>query len=224
MSNNANRIYEAGRSTQGWKKGARVRDVKALTTGTLFIEVNHNFQSENLTIVTEQRPHLPGVWASWADEDGRRTSLDEFCIHEFMLEPIRDKEAEFFAAVPIGTASTKDAVLVIELRYPDYEVYGSQQTATYEREVSFATREEAEVARDKVQEEIRAMSESEQNLLRVYLQSRDVLRGDPLEALRETAGYFVWSSPLEALRQDPYWGRFPEEDLERYQETGSKLA
>ncbi len=224
MNKGTGRVYEAGYSTAGWKKGARVRDVETLTTGTLIISVNHNFQSENLCIITEQRPHLPGVWASWANEDGTRTGLDEFSIHRFMLAPTHDKEEEFFLAVPAGTEDTADFILVIEMRYDDYEVHGSQQTPSYHRELAFATVEEAKVALGRVQEEIDRMPDVNAELFSVYVRSHEIPRGDPLEVLRETAGYFIFNEPTEELRTDPYWGRFSDEDLRRYQEKGKELA
>ena len=224
MNNGTDRLYEDGRSTQGWKKGARVRDLAVLTDGTVLIDISHAFKSENLAVVIEQRPILPGVWASWANEEGMRQDPDVYVIHEFMLNPKFDQDRELFLAVPVGTMDTADFILVVELRYEDYEVYGNQQTPVYQQGVSFATREEAQVALDAVQEEINLMPDTFQDLLSVYIRSNDIPRGDPLEVLRETAGYFIFNELTEELRIDPYWGRFSDEDLERYKQKGKELT
>ena len=224
MSNNADRVYEAGRSTAGWKKGAPVRELSQLPDGTLFIEVSHSFQSENLAVVTEQRPLLPGVWAAWCSPDGRRIGSDVFVIHQFMLDPDYPREEEFFVAVPSDSVDTTDFIVVIEMRYADYEVFGGQQTPTYQREVAFATSFEALCAVDALKGEIELMDRDMQEMLNVYVRNQNVPRGDPLEALRETAAYNVAHMDLQQIRLDPYWGRFSDEDLERYKQKGRELA
>ena len=94
------RTYQAGRSTEGWTRGKHVERLDELPNGTLIISVSHAFQAENLAIVTEQRPNLPGVWANWADVDGTVSDRYPFCIHEFVLEPERRIETEYFLALP----------------------------------------------------------------------------------------------------------------------------
>lgn len=142
-----------------------------------------------------------------------------------MLHSKYDRNEERFLAVPVGTINTADFMLVIQMRYEDYEVYGGQQTPVYQQQVAFATREEAQVALDTVQEEIDLMPDDFQDLFSVYIRSNDILRDDPLEVLRETAGYFIFNESTEELRTlDPYWGRFSDEDLERYKQKGRKLV
>lgn len=97
------RIYQGGRSTEGWKRGPRVESLSQMPDGTLVWSVSHSFKSENLAIVTEQRPRLPGVWMRWANTDGTPTEeRDVFAIHEFILRPTHWGGQEYFLAVRDG--------------------------------------------------------------------------------------------------------------------------
>ena len=94
------RLYKGGRSTKGWKRGPRLENISQAPNGTLLWCVTHTRQNENLALVTEQRPLLPGVWARWAATDGTATpERDVFCIHKFMLEERHQLGAEYFFAV-----------------------------------------------------------------------------------------------------------------------------
>ena len=105
------RTYQTGRSTDGWTRSKHVELLSELPNGTLIISVSHSFQAENLAVITEQRPNLPGVWANWADVDGTVSDRHPFCIHEFMLKPERRVEVEYFLALP-GS-----------MNHPDNETY-----------------------------------------------------------------------------------------------------
>ncbi len=219
------RVYEGGRSTKGWKKGAHIRSLDVLPNGTLIIDVSHNFQSENLAIITEQRPHLPGVWAKWALPKGVEYGKDVFSIHEFELKSKYDYIKELFLAIPDTRVSVESpSVLVLEMAYPDYEPGGNQSTISYVHEIAYPTKAEAEKALGDVNEELLKMDEMERTVFRVYLRNEDAEEEDAVETLRNIAGYLIYNESLKDLQADPYWGQFSEEALLRYQEEGSKLA
>ena len=98
------RTYTQGRSTAGWVRGERVRSLDQLDDGQVFISVSHTFQSENLAVVIEQRPMLPGVWAKWALPDGSPYGTHPFSIHDFVLaEKFHSREEYFLAERETGS-------------------------------------------------------------------------------------------------------------------------
>lgn len=85
------RIFKNGRSTAGWRRGARVTSLTQLRQGDHIIDVSDQFRAENLAVVTNMAPHpwkhpTNIVYAAWASGlKGERTGEREFAIWDFQL-------------------------------------------------------------------------------------------------------------------------------------------
>lgn len=65
------RIYEDGRSTEGWLRGTKLKDVKEAKVGKVLIVVNHTFKTENLCkVLPTQDSLLPKFTYQFCARDG----------------------------------------------------------------------------------------------------------------------------------------------------------
>lgn len=223
------REYEGGRSTEGWVKGSRVRNVNELPNGTFLICLSHRFRAENFAVVIEQRPLLPGVWAKWCAPDGEIVGEEAFSIHQGVLDHEDSSVVEYFYAVAYTRSSLFDepAVVVIELIYEDFEPYGNQAIPYYSKPFYYDTLEEAETVVEALNAEIAKMHKDVRALLTVFIRPEETERGNALETLREIAGYEIAHNTVKGIRESTilsYWHRFTDEDLTRYIKKGADLT
>ena len=111
--------------------------------------------------------------------------------------------------------------------HDDFEPHGSQSIPCYSQSLSYETREEAEEVVELLRAEVAKMNADMRALLAVYIPPKPVSVPDPLEALREIAGYEIRHDEPEDVRSNAllsYWHPFTDEQLQHYSKKGKDLA
>lgn len=113
------RKFNNGRQYRGFIRGDLVLDPSAVKPGELLIEVNKQFQAENLLRVVEQEPNAIArnekFYAEWLffPKRGKPFAEENFCVWDFRL-----KQEEFHRAVkvPVFNLDEVDTYTADELR------------------------------------------------------------------------------------------------------------
>lgn len=111
------RVYDAGRSTAGWRRGEPITTLTQLHVGDVLIQVSHRFEAENLLRVTGFRQMVDGERRIIAQAEGcdgfecltvYSHTLESrqdpvWYVWDFALEPKFHHMEAWYRAVPEAT-------------------------------------------------------------------------------------------------------------------------
>lgn len=222
------RIYQGGRSTEGWVRGAQIHNVNELVVGSYVICVNHSFESENLAIVVESCPNAINRWLCWVNVLGENVGENPFGINAYSLDPDMDPVEQCFVAErqTVLAQTEISTTLIIQSMFLQYAPGFGQNTAFRNKYIMYETLVEALRAKRLLEAEIKLMPAEVQSKLSVYLQDQNAPKEDALESLRGIAGYSLRGVNIKTIQNMPqysYWQTFSEEQLNHYKSVGYEL-
>ena len=77
------RIYKAGRTTTGFRRGTKITDTAEVQVGDTLIGVSHQFKAENLYRVTTHKGDR--FYVVYIQPNGQKADGDEMCVWAFNL-------------------------------------------------------------------------------------------------------------------------------------------